>query len=934
MILLMAKKKINTNNKKIVVKGAREHNLKNLSFEIPRNKLVVFTGVSGSGKSSLVFDTIYAEGQRRYVESLSSYARQFLERMNKPDVDLIQGISPAVAIEQKTVARNSRSTVGTTTEVYDYLRLLFARIGKTICFECGKEVKKATTTTVVDWLDKQEESAKFYLGFPLHEHKGHSAKEEVELLKKRGFFRIYNGKKLIDLNEEKNSVKGAKNIRVIIERFKVEKGKIREKLSDSIEVTFKEGENRLVLINAETGEQKEFNKFYECCGIRYEEPEPRFFSFNNPFGACPVCQGFSKTIGIDMNLVIPDPNKSIMDGAIAPFRGAKYSSFLRDLVQNAKAFKIPLNIPYKQLSENQAELVKKGFGTYLGIDGFFEKLEQKTYKMHVRVMLSRYRGYTICKACKGSRLRREALQVKISGKSIYDIVALPIEKSLKFFEELELSDYDLLVGERILTEIIKRLKFLNDVGIGYLTMARLSSTLSGGETQRINLATSLGSSLVGTLYVLDEPTIGLHPRDNKKLIHLLKNLRDIGNTVIVVEHDPEMIQNADLVFDMGPKAGVYGGEIIATGTVNDVLKDNNSLTGQYLAGKMKIPVPKKRKTNKTKSIEIINAKENNLKNLNIEIPLNRFVVVTGVSGSGKSTLIHDVLYAGIAKYFGMAPSHIGKFDDINGAKFIDEIEIVDQSPIGKSPRSNPISYVKAFEHIRLLFASTHQSRSRGYKPGYFSFNVPGGRCETCQGDGYIKVEMQFLADLYLICDDCGGTRFKKETREITYHGKNLVDVLEMTVDEAVTFFKGHKKIEKILQVLSDVGLGYIKLGQPSNTLSGGEAQRVKLASHLAQSKENKHTLFIFDEPTTGLHFDDISKLLNCFNMLVERNNSVVIIEHNLDVIKCADHVIDLGPDAGERGGEVVATGTPEEIVKFEHSWTGRYLAPYLNGKTN
>ena len=927
----MAKKKINTNNKKIVVKGAREHNLKNLSLEIPRNKLVVFTGVSGSGKSSLVFDTIYAEGQRRYVESLSSYARQFLERMNKPDVDFIQGISPAVAIEQKTVARNSRSTVGTTTEVYDYLRLLFARIGKTICFECGKEVKKATTTTVVDWLETQQDGTKFYLGFPLHEHKGHSAKEEVEHLKKRGFFRIYNGKKLIDLNEEKNSVKGAKDIRVIIERFKVNKGKVREKLSDSIEITFKEGENRLVVINAETGKEKEFNKFYECCGIRYEEPEPRFFSFNNPFGACPVCQGFSKTIGIDMNLVIPDPNKSIIDGAIAPFRGAKYSSFLRDLVQNAKAFKIPLNIPFKQLTENQVELVKKGFGAYLGIDGFFEKLEQKTYKMHVRVMLSRYRGYTICKACKGSRLRREALQVKINDKSIYDVVALAIEKSLKFFNELKLSEYDLFVGDRILKEIIKRLKFLNDVGIGYLTMNRLSSTLSGGETQRINLATSLGSSLVGTLYVLDEPTIGLHPRDNNRLILLLKNLRDIGNTVIVVEHDPEMMQNADLIFDMGPKAGTNGGEIIVTGTVNDILKHSSSLTGKYLSGEMKIPVPKKRKTGKTKSIEIISAKENNLKNVSIEIPLNKFVVVTGVSGSGKSTLIHNVLYAGVAKYFGMAPSHVGKFDDINGAKYIDEIEIVDQSPIGKSPRSNPISYVKAFEHIRQLYASTHQARSRGYKPGYFSFNVPGGRCETCQGDGYIKVEMQFLADLYLTCDDCGGTRFKKETREITYHGKNLVDVLEMTVDEALVFFKDHKKIEKILQVLSDVGLGYIKLGQPSNTLSGGEAQRVKLASHLAASKDNKHTLFIFDEPTTGLHFDDISKLLDCFNMLVERNNSVVIIEHNLDVIKCADYVIDLGPEAGEKGGEVVAAGTPEQIVKAENSWTGKYLAPYLNG---
>jgi excinuclease ABC subunit A len=926
----MNNNKSSRNNKRIVVKGAREHNLKNLSFEIPRNKLVVFTGVSGSGKSSLVFDTIYAEGQRRYVESLSSYARQFLERMNKPDVDFIQGISPAVAIEQKTVARNSRSTVGTTTEVYDYLRLLFARIGKTICFQCGKQVTRATTSTVVDWLEDQPDGTKFYLGFPLHQHKGHALKEEIELLKKRGFFRIYCDKKLIDLNEEKFAVKNGKNIRVIIERFKSEKGRIRENLSDSIEVTFKEGENRLVVINADTGEETEFNKYYECCGIRYEEPEPRFFSFNNPFGACPVCQGFSKTVGIDMNLVIPDPNLSIMDGAIAPFRGAKYSSFLRDLVQNAKAFKIPINIPFKQLTENQVELVKKGFGTYHGIDGFFEKLEQKTYKMHVRVMLSRFRGYTTCSACKGSRLRREALQVKISGKSIYDIVALPIEHSLKFFQELKLSEYDLLVGERILNEIIKRLKFLNDVGIGYLTLDRLSSTLSGGETQRINLATSLGSSLVGTLYVLDEPTIGLHPRDNNKLISLLKNLRDIGNTVLIVEHDPEMMRNADLIFDMGPRAGIHGGEIVAQGTVEDILKNDKSLTGKYLAGKLKILVPRKRITKKTKSIEIIGARENNLKNINVEIPLNRFVVITGVSGSGKSTLIHDVLYAGVAKYFGMAPSIVGKFDDIIGAKYIDGIEIVDQSPIGKSPRSNPISYVKAFEHIRELFASTHQAKARGYKPGYFSFNVPGGRCETCQGDGFIKVEMQFLADLYLTCDDCEGTRYKKETREITYHGKNLVEVLEMTVDEALKFFSGHKKIENILQVLSDVGLGYIKLGQPSNTLSGGEAQRVKLASHLAASRDSRHTLFIFDEPTTGLHFDDISKLLNCFNMLVERNNSVVIIEHNLDVIKCADYVIDLGPEAGEKGGEVVATGTPEEIIEVESSWTGKYLKEYLN----
>ncbi|MHB1688027.1 MAG: excinuclease ABC subunit UvrA [Ignavibacteriaceae bacterium] len=916
--------------KKIIIKGAREHNLKNLSFELPRNKIVVFTGVSGSGKSSLVFDTIYAEGQRRYVESLSAYARQFLERMNKPDVDLIQGISPAVAIEQKTGSKNTRSTVGTTTEVYDYLRLLFARIGKTICFECGKEVKKATTGTVSDWLEDQPEDSKFYLAFPLHLHTGHTIKEEIELLKKRGFFRIYFKKNIYDLNEE-YSLPGKKDkVSVVIERFKVQKGKVRERLSDAIEVTFKEGENRLVLINADTGEEKEFNKFYECCGIRYEEPEPRFFSFNNPFGACPVCQGFSKTIGVDMNLVVPNPNLSITEGAIAVFRSAKYSTHSRDLVQNAKQFNIPLNIPFKNLSQEQVLLIQKGFGDYIGIDKFFEKLETKTYKMHIRVLLSRYRGYTTCSACKGSRLRREALQVKIGGLSIYDVVKIPIEHSLQFFNELKLSEYDMLVGERILKEIIKRLTFLNNVGIGYLTLERLSSTLSGGETQRINLATSLGSSLVGTLYVLDEPSIGLHPRDNKRLIDILKNLRDIGNTVIVVEHDPEMIKEADLIVDMGPKAGTGGGEIMAMGTFEEILNNKNSLTGKYLSGKLNIPVPQKRNVAETRTISITGAKENNLKNIDVEIPLNKLVVVTGVSGSGKSTLIHDILYGGLAKYLGMNPPKIGKFADIKGGEFIDEIEIVDQSPIGKTPRSNPISYIKAFEHIRELFASTHQAKARGYKPGFFSFNVPGGRCETCQGDGFIKVEMQFLADIYLECEDCDGTRFKKEIREITYRGKNLVDVLNMTVDEAVEFFKGNDKIVKYIELLSQVGLGYLKLGQPSNTLSGGEAQRIKLASHLTSQRDRTHTLFIFDEPTTGLHFDDITKLLDCFNLLIERNNSVVIIEHNMEIIKCADHIIDLGLDAGEKGGEIVAAGTPEEIVQNQNSWTGKYLKQYLS----
>ncbi len=926
----MTVKKKSSNNKKIIVKGAKEHNLKNLSFELPRNKLIVFTGVSGSGKSSLVFDTIYAEGQRRYVESLSSYARQFLERMNKPDVELIQGISPAVAIEQKSGSRNPRSTVGTTTEIYDYLRLLFARIGKTICFQCGKEVKKASTGTVVDWLEKQSEGAKFYLTFPLHVHEGTTVKQEIELLKRRGFFRIFFNGNLHDINVEEVHPKKKDEIRVVIDRFKISKDELRTRLADAIEVTFKEGENRLILINADSGAQTEFNKFYECCGIKYEEPEPRFFSFNNPFGACPVCQGFSKTIGIDMDLVIPNPNLTIADGAIAPWRSSKYGVHLRDLVKKSREYNIPLHVPFKDLTAEQVEKIQKGFDSFIGIDKFFEKLETKTYKMHIRVLLSRYRGYSACRACKGSRLRREALQVKISDHSIHDIVQMQIEQALQFFQKLKLSDFDLQIGERILKEIIKRLTFLNNVGIGYLTLDRLSNTLSGGEAQRINLATSLGSSLVGTLYVLDEPSIGLHPRDNVKLINILKNLRDIGNSVLVVEHDPEMMRQADLLVDMGPKAGVHGGEIVALGTYNDIVKNKDSLTGKYLSGKIEIPLPGKRNKKQTKSIKIIGAAENNLKSIDIEIPLSKFVVVTGVSGSGKSTFVHDILYGGLAKYFGMAPSKVGKFNEIKGSEYIDEVEIVDQSPIGKSPRSNPISYIKAFELIRELFASTHQARARGYKPGYFSFNVPGGRCETCQGDGFIKVEMQFLADIYLECEDCKGTRFKEEIREITYKGKNLVEVLNMTVEEAVEYFQDNLKISRHLKVLAEVGLGYIKLGQPSNTLSGGEAQRVKLASNLSLQRDRKHTLFIFDEPTTGLHFDDISKLLNCFNLLIEKGNSLVVIEHNLEVIKCADHVIDLGPEAGDNGGEIVAQGTPEEIAANEKSWTGKYLKEYLS----
>lgn len=920
--------KISKNN--ITIKGAREHNLKNISLEIPKNKLIVFTGVSGSGKSSLVFDTIYAEGQRRFVESLSSYARQFLERMNKPDVDFIYGISPAVAIEQKRTARNPRSTVGTSTEIYDYLRLLFARIGITYCFDCGNVVKKDSVATVSKWLEEKEDGAKFYLGFPIHKHKGRKVAEEISLILKKGFHRVFYKNELIDLNTAEKLPRSKEGLYIIIERFKIKKGKMRESLADSIEVTFKEGDGKIAIIDPSTGKVKSFNNSYECCGIKYDEPEPRFFSFNNPFGACPVCQGFGKTVGYDMDRVVPNDNLTILEGAIAPWRTQKFSKHLRDLIRLSKEYKIPINVPYKDLTETQKNLILRGFDNFIGIDKFFKKLEQKTYKMHIRILLSKYRGYTTCTACRGSRLRREAMQVKINFKSMLDLVQQPIEHLYKFFLELKLTEYELGIASSILKEIEKRLRFLNDVGLGYLTLDRLSSTLSGGETQRINLATSLGSALIGTLYVLDEPSIGLHPRDNGKLINILKSLRDIGNTVLVVEHDSEMMEEADYIFDIGPKAGKNGGEIVAEGTYNEIVKNSDSLTGKYLSGEFKIPLPSKRNLKETELIKIKGARENNLKNIDANIPLRKFVVITGVSGSGKSTLVHDILYGGVAKMLGKPVDNIGKYKSIEGILTLEDVEIVDQSPIGRSPRSNPISYVKGYDIIRELFASTPQARIRGYKPGYFSFNVDGGRCETCQGEGFVKVEMQFLADLYLECDSCKGTRFKKEVREVTYRGKNIVDVLNLTVNEAIQFFKGNQRVLNYLQILDDVGLGYIHLGQPSNTLSGGEAQRIKLAKHLVSQRKNKNTLFIFDEPTTGLHFDDIKKLLECFKVLVERNNSVVIIEHNLDVIKCADHIIDLGPDAGDRGGEIIAEGTPEDISLNKKSITGKFLKPLLN----
>ncbi len=916
-------------NDKIIIKGAKIHNLKNLDLEIPRGIFIVFTGVSGSGKSSLVFDTLFAEGQRRFVESLSSYARQFLTRMGKADVESIEGISPAVAIEQKTVSKNPRSTVGTTTEIYDYLRLLFARIGKTYCINCGNEVKKDNTTTVVNWLSQQKEDEKFYLAFPVSLGDETDFDFELNLLKRKGFFRLWQNGNVYDLNRNEKPDED-EIFYVVIDRFKIKPG-LRDALSDSIETTFKIGEGLLSVINTETTEVKNFSTKFECCGIEYEKPTPRFFSFNSPLGACPVCQGFGRIMGYDEDLIIPNPKLSILDGAIAPWRSAKLSKFWRELIRKAKKKNIPIDVPYEELSELHKKYIWNGFDDFVGINGFFEILEKKTYKMHVRVLLSKYRGYTTCYACKGSRLRREALQVKISDKSIADIVKMTIEEAKVFFDNLTLSEYEENVAGQILAEIRKRLRFLNDVGLGYIALDRLSSTLSGGESQRINLATSLGSALVGTLYVLDEPSIGLHPRDNDRLIKILKSLRDLGNTVVVVEHDAEIMKQADLIYDMGPAAGVHGGEIVAIGNYKEIEKNEKSLTGKYLSGKLKVEIPRKRRTRKTEAIKIIGAYENNLKNIDVEIPLGKLVVVTGVSGSGKSSLINDVLYGNAAKFLGRNPGKIGKCKAMENLHLLDAVEMVDQTPIGKSPRSNPISYVKGFDVIRELFAGTRLARSRGYTPGYFSFNVPGGRCETCKGEGFVKVEMQFLADLYLKCDDCGGTRYRKEIREVKYKGKNIVEVLDMTIAEALEFFADVPKAKKYLQTLYDVGLGYVKLGQPSNTLSGGESQRVKLAAHLVQQKDNNHTLFLFDEPTTGLHFHDIKNLIRSFEMLIEANNSVVIIEHNLDIIKTADYIIDLGQEAGKRGGEIVATGTPEEIAENPRSITGKYLKKILSG---
>ena len=922
----------------ISIRGARVHNLKNISLELPRNKLIVFTGVSGSGKSSLAFDTLYAEGQRRYVESLSVYARQFLERMQKPDVDALIGISPAVAIEQKTLIRNPRSTVGTQTEIYDYLRVLYARIGTTYCVKCGSIVRKDTPASIIEALSESYKNGdKFYVLFPMHRHEKHSLEDEWKNLRGQGFFRIVLSARenIFELSEESPKKITPGEVRILVDRLIWKSGDdaFRSRLVDSLETAFREGAGKVIVakFNGDgTTTEKPFSDRFECAidGIPYEEPEPRLFAFNSPYGACPECEGFGRSVGIDMNLVVPDKSKTLNQGAISCWTGPKFSSYLRDLSHVAKKANVRLDTPYALLNEDEKQTIWEGYGSeFDGLSGFFRELETHTYKLHYRVILSRYRGYTTCSKCHGSRLRPAALNVKVAGLTIFDVVKKTITHAREHFDTIELTDFQHFIADRIILEIEKRLRYLDDVGLGYLTLERLSNTLSGGESQRIQLASSLGGALTGTLYVLDEPSIGLHQRDTERLLGILRRVRDLGNTVIVVEHDEEIIRAADHLVDFGPNAGELGGEIVFQGSTDDLLKSKNarSLTAQYLNGKMGIPIPKKRRrTNPKLSVRIKGATENNLKAIDVAFPIGVFVAVTGVSGSGKSTLVHNVLYSGLRKLKGEPVSEIGSHISMDGSEFVDAVEMIDQTPIGRTPRSNPATYVNAFDYIRDAFSKTMYARQREWSPGYFSFNVPGGRCETCQGEGYVKVEMQFLADMYLLCETCNGTRYKQEVLDATIDGKNIVDVLTMTINDALAFFDKYPRIKSRLKNLDDVGLGYMKLGQPANTLSGGEAQRIKLASHLSE-KMKDNTLFIFDEPTTGLHFDDIAKLLKALNALVDSGNSVIVIEHNLEVVKCADWVIDLGPGAGEDGGVLVAAGTPEDVAKVKSSYTGQYL---------
>ena len=935
----------------ITIRGAKQNNLKNVNVSIPSNQLTVITGVSGSGKSSLAFDTLYAEGQRRYVESLSAYARQFLERISKPQVDEITGISPAIAIRQKNGSRNPRSTVGTVTEIYDYLRLLYSRIGIIICRECRRIVQKDTLDQTVDRLCSLPAGTRLYLSFPFRgslldltsEVEGKSLTEAqiLENLLKQGFHRLVDAEDpsfpVLPIVEFGTSGIGRlQKLNLLVDRLALTGDDIRERLSDSVDTCYREGNGvcEVLVFPSEQGtpgQRLRFSERLECqyCGIAYRPPEPRLFSFNNPFGACPTCQGFGNTVAIDPGLVIPAPGRTIEQGPVDPFTKPKYRRFQKRLVAFAESRKIPLDVPFEDLPDKFKQEVWDGCKGFPGVRGFFRYLERKKYKMHVRIFISRYRGYTRCPDCGGERLCQEARDVYVGGKRITELTTLPVADVHNFFQTLALSPSDETVAHRLLIEIRQRLDFLIKVGLEYLTLDRLTSTLSGGEMQRIQLAASLASSLVGTLYILDEPSIGLHPRDEQRLINILKHLRDLGNTVVVVEHEKEMIKSADQIVDLGPGAGELGGHVVFSGTLADLLVNEQSLTGKYLAEKLKIPIPVFRRQISGPAFFVRGAREHNLKDITVRIPLGALTCITGVSGSGKSTLVQEILYPGLRRLKGIANEAVGEHDGIEGWERLTDVVMVDQSPIGKTPRSNPVTYIKAFDDIRQLFAGTREAKAHNLGPGHFSFNIPGGRCETCQGSGLVTIEMQFLADVELICEDCKGKRFKSKILEITYKGRNIAGVLDLTVHEALGFFKATAPLVRKLKVLQDIGLGYLRLGQPASTLSGGEAQRIKLASFLLKPTSAR-PLFIFDEPTTGLHFDDIQKLMRAFDRLIEQGGTVIVIEHNLDVIKCADWIIDLGPEGGDAGGRLVAEGPPEQLMKAQGSHTAVFLRKVLN----
>jgi excinuclease ABC subunit A len=967
--------KVTVETADLVVRGARTHNLKNIDVTLPVGQLIIITGVSGSGKSSLAFDTIYAEGQRRYVESLSAYARQFLERMEKPDVDRIDGIAPAIAIRQKNSVRNPRSTVGTTTEIHDYMRLLFARVGRTYCRNCGREVVRETAEVVASQLAQLPSGTRLLIGFDLPVVETTvvgDAKEVDELaeqsddngeavtivatppaelprastsaaavittiegLRKKGFARLLVDGRAISLDDvDPAALPDRATLKVVVDRVQLGDEDLRQRLTDSIETAYLEGGGAAwaVAMRDASSEPRVhlFSERFECrtCGIMYEDPQPRLFSFNNPFGACPTCHGFGNIIELDMALVVPDPSKSIAQGAIEPWSKPHYRTQLADLKRAVKKAKVRLDVPWSELSDAEKQFVIDGGEDFDGIRGFFRWLERKKYKVHVRVFLSRYRGYLTCPDCGGARLRREARDVQVAGRTIDKVSALTVREAQSFFAGLKLTEKEEAIAEKVLREIRRRLSFLSDVGLDYLSLDRLSSTLSGGEAQRINLATSLGSALVGTLYVLDEPSIGLHSRDNLRLIEILRQLRDQGNTVLVVEHDADMIRVADHIVDLGLGAGEQGGRVVFSGSLDQLMKDPRSLTAKYLRQELAIPTPTTRRRGTGQKIRLSGATEHNLKDVEMVIPLNTLTCVTGVSGSGKSTLVHDVLYSAIKRAKGGWDKRVGSFKKLEGAEFITDVVLVDQAPIGRTPRSNPVTYLKAFDPIRELFAATKDARSRGLTASHFSFNVPGGRCEACQGEGEVRVEMQFLADVFVPCDQCDGKRFKPQVLEVRYRGRTIHQVLDLTVREALTFFSSSPKVLRRLQVLDEIGLGYLRLGQPATTLSGGEAQRIKIAAHLS-SHGGERLLYILDEPTTGLHFDDIAKLLTAFRKLLEAGHTLLVIEHNLDVIKTADYIIDLGPEGGEDGGTIVATGTPEQLAQVEASHTGRYLRPVL-----